>query len=380
MRAPLGRRLTGGRLTGGRLTGGLAPRGIAASYALGAAGGAAALALGLPLGMLLGSLIATGMAAAGGVRLLGQPVAVPQKWRYLLVPVIGVAIGANFAPEIAEKAARWWVTLLALPAFVPLAHGFGYLVYTRLGRIDARTAFFAAMPGGFIEALEMGERAGAAMPMLILLQFLRLTLCIVLIPLAFAAAFDQAVGSGSGLVRPGSATPMDLRDAAVLVACAVLGWWGAARLRLPAAVLVGPLALSAAAHVAGLTEAAPPDWAVVLTQWVLGTSLGARFAGFRGTQLWLALRLSALSVAGALLLAAAIAALLAAPVGEPVPAVILAFAPGGINEMSLVALSLQMGAVYVTIHHLARIVLAVLVARLAVPWLPGARGHGTGGL
>jgi uncharacterized protein len=54
-------------------------------------------------------------------------------------------------------------------------------------------------------------------------------------------------------------------------------------------------------------------------------------------------------------------------VGEPVPAVILAFAPGGINEMSLVALSLQLSTVYVTLHHLARIVLAVAVMRLRAP-------------
>jgi uncharacterized protein len=363
-----------------RLADGLAPQGIAATYALGAAAGTAALALGLPLGMLIGSLIAVGAAAASGRQLLGQPVAVPQRWRYVLVPVIGVAIGANFPPDLAAQAARWWVTLLALAAFVPLAHGLGFLVYRLLGRVDARTAFFAAMPGGFIEALEMGERAGAQMPMLIMLQFLRLTLCIVLIPLAFAIAFDQAVGSGAGLVRPGTESPMGLRDLAVLVGCAVLGWWGAARLRLPAAVLAGPLLLSAAAHVAGLTQASPPDWAIVLTQWVIGTSLGARFAGFRGAQLWLALRLSAISVAGALLLAAAIAELLAAPVGEPVPAVILAFAPGGINEMSLVALSLQMSTVYVTIHHLARIVLAVAVARLALPLLRAARDGSSDGL
>ncbi|MCC5968641.1 MAG: AbrB family transcriptional regulator [Pararhodobacter sp.] len=56
--------------------------------------------------------------------------------------------------------------------------------------------------------------------------------------------------------------------------------------------------------------------------------------------------------------------------GEPVPAVILAFAPGGITEMSLVALSLQLSAVYVTMHHLLRIVLAVIVARLGLALLP----------
>ncbi len=356
-----------------RLTGGLAPRGIAATYALGAAGGIVAMLAGLPLGMLIGSLVTVAVVAAAGVRILGQPVAVPQGWRYLLVPVIGIAIGATFPPDFAEQAARWWLSLVALLAFVPLAHALGYLVYSRLGRIEPRTAFFAAMPGGFIEALEMGEKSGAQMPLLITLQFLRLILCIVLIPLAFAVAFDQAVGSGSGLVRPGADVPIGLWDFSVLLGCAVLGWWGAARLRMPAAVLAGPLLLSAAAHVTGLTEATPPDWAILVTQWVVGTSLGARFSGFRGGLLWLALRLSAVYVAAALALAAAIAALIGGPVGEPKPAVILAFAPGGINEMSLVALSLQMSTVYVTIHHLARIILAVIVARLAVPLVPGLR-------
>jgi uncharacterized protein len=363
-----------------RVTGGLAPRGIAATFALGAAGGTAALVAGLPLGMLIGSLVTVAVAAAGGFRLLGQPVAVPQGWRYLLIPVIGVAIGATFPPDFAAQAARWWLSLVALAAFVPAAHLLGFLTYRRLGRIEPRTAFFAAMPGGFIEALEMGEKAGADMPMLIVLQFMRLILCIVLIPLAFAIAFDQAVGSGSGLVRPGADMPMSLWDLSVLVGCAVFGWWGASRLRLPAAVLAGPLLLSAAAHVSGLTQASPPDWAILVTQWVVGTSLGARFAGFRGGLLWLALRLSAVYVAAALLLAAAIAALFAGPVGEPMPAVILAFAPGGINEMSLVALSLQMSIVYVTVHHLARIVLAVIVARLAAPWVPGLGPRGADGL
>ena len=354
-----------------RLTGGLAPRGIAATFALGAAGGTVALLAGVPLGMLIGALVTVAIAAASGVKLLGEPVAVPQGWRYLLVPVIGIAIGATFPPDFADQAARWWLSLLALFAFVPLAHLLGYLVYRRMGGIEPRTAFFAAMPGGFIEALDMGEKAGAQMPLLITLQFLRLILCIVLIPLAFAVAFNQSVGSGSGLERPGADLPIGLWDFLILLGCGVFGWWGAARLRMPAAVLAGPLLLSAAVHVTGLTQATPPDWAILVTQWVVGSSLGARFSGFRGNLLWLSLRLSAVYVAAALLLAAAIAALIGGPVGEPKPAVILAFAPGGINEMSLVALSLQMSTVYVTIHHLVRIVLAVIVARLAVPLVPG---------
>ncbi|MEX1147168.1 MAG: AbrB family transcriptional regulator, partial [Sphingomonadales bacterium] len=51
-------------------------------------------------------------------------------------------------------------------------------------------------------------------------------------------------------------------------------------------------------------------------------------------------------------------------VGEPVAAVFLAFAPGGLAEMSLVALSLKMSVIYVTAHHVLRIMLAVGLAKL----------------
>jgi hypothetical protein len=65
-----------------------------------------------------------------------------------------------------------------------------------------------------------------------------------------------------------------------------------------------------------------------------------------------------------LALAMGVALLLGPFVGEPVAAVFLAFAPGGLAEMGLIALSLQMSVVYVTAHHILRIVLSVLFAQI----------------
>ena len=65
-------------------------------------------------------------------------------------------------------------------------------------------------------------------------------------------------------------------------------------------------------------------------------------------------------IGGAVLFAAALA-----PVaGEPVRGVFLAFAPGGLVEMGLIALGLKMSILYVTAHHLLRIILAVSAARV----------------
>lgn len=351
-----------------RLTDGIPPLTILATYALGGVGGLLAQMLGLPLAMLLGSMVTVAGLSALGFRVGGHPLSVPQRWRYVLVPVVGVAIGASFPPDFARQAMRWWVTMAALVAFIPVAQVLGYLVFARLGRLSPATAYFAAMPGGFIESLEMGEKSGADMPMLIMLQFLRLILCIVLIPIAFSVIEGHAVGSASGLAIGGVHPPLTAWDVAVMLALGAGGWAIAHRLRFPAAVLSGPLLMSGLAHAAGLTDAVPPVWAVLVTQWVMGSSLGVRLAGFTRGQAGVALALSALNVGLMLLLAAGIALALHDAVDEPVSAVILAFAPGGVSEMSLVALSLQLSAVYVTLHHLARIVLAVVVARVGLRW------------
>lgn len=355
------------------LTEGIPVRVILTTYGLGAVGSGFAWLAGLPLPMLLGALLAVGGAAMGRVRLFGHPPSVPQQLRYILVPVIGVAIGAAVPPDILSQVGLWWISVLALCVFVPAAHWLAYQLFRRVGGIDPPTAYFAAMPGGFIEALELGERAGARMDMLVALQFLRLALCILMIPLAFALVTGQPVGSGA-VIRPGEELGLTPTDAAVLIVAGLGGWRLALRLNMPAAVLSGPLLASAGAHALGLTAATSPEWAVAVTQWVMGSSLGARFARFSPQALWLAIRLAALSVAATLALASAMALVLAGPLGEPAPAVILAFAPGGISEMSLVALSLQLSMVFVTLHHLLRIVLAVLVAKLGLRFLPPAPG------
>jgi membrane AbrB-like protein len=340
------------------------PPGLGLALLLGALGGSAAQALHLPLGMLLGSLVVVGAVSILGWRPSGVTPAMPEPLRFFFVPVIGVSIGGAFTPQLMRDALLWWPSLLALALYLPLALGVGYLIYHRLGGIPKVTAFFGAVPGGLIETVVLGESAGADARMLTLLQFLRLILCIVLVPIGFTIATGHAVGSAAGVEMTGASAPITLRDTAIMLACGVAGYVIGKRLRFPAAIMTGPLFLSALAHLAGLTEAVPPGWALLLTQLVVGTSLGARFVGLPRSVLGRALVLAIVNAAVSLALAMGFALALAPVVAEPLAAVFLAFAPGGVAEMSLVALSLQLSVVYVSLHHVARIVLSVTVAQL----------------
>jgi membrane AbrB-like protein len=345
---------------------------IVLTLAIGATGGLVARALGLPLALLLGSLCAVGVSAALGLRPLGRGITVPQKLRLFFVPVIGVAIGGQFTPQVVAEMPGWWPSLLGLCLYVPAAHWLGYRMYRRFGGLSPVTAYFGAVPGGLIESVALGEEAGADGRMLVLLQFLRLILTIVFVPILFTVLTGHAVGSSGGAALHGADLPLGVADVAVLVSSGVVGYFAGQALRLPAAIMTGPLLVSAAAHLAGLTAGGPPDWAVAVTQLVVGSVLGARFAGLPKGALWLALRLAVVNVGAGLVLAYGFALALAGWAGQPAAAVFLAYAPGGLTEMSLVALSLQMSVVFVTAHHVARIGLSVTVARLFSGRLPRA--------
>jgi uncharacterized protein len=335
---------------------------------IGAVGGTLAHLARFPLGYLLGSLLAVGVIAAAGWRPLGRQMTLPARLRFSFVPVIGVAIGGGVTPEVAGQALGWWPTLLALCLFVPVAHALGFWIYRR-GGLAPKDAFFGAVPGGLIESVQLGEEAGADVRLLTVLQFLRLILTIVTVPMIFWAMTGQAVGSASGVAMVGADAVLGLWDVALLVVAGVVGAGLGRLLRLPGWIITGPIAVSALFHGLGWVEGVPPGWLIAATQVVLGAGLGARFAGVEQAMLLRAGRLAVVNGVAALALAFLFAEGLHLMVGEPVAAVFLAFAPGGLAEMSLVALSLQMSAIYVTAHHVARIVLAVGLAKAGGRWV-----------
>lgn len=337
--------------------------GVIVTLTLAVIGGLFATLLNLPLALLLGSLMAVGVVAMAGWRPFGQVMGLPPLFRLIAIPVIGVAIGGSFTPDILRQVPLWWSSLLALALYVPLAHLMAFAIY-RAGGVDRVAAYWGTVPGGLIESVTMGEEAGADPAMLVLMQFLRLILTIVAVPLLFVLLTGEAVGSGAGVELQGSDKPLGPWDMALLAVAGFGGFHLGHWLRLPAAVMTGPLLASAGVHLAGLTEGVPPAWAIAVTQVVVGAGLGARFAGMAGAALRRGAVLAVISNTALLGLAWGFALALAGVVGQPVTALFLAFAPGGITEMSLIALSLQISVVFVTLHHIVRIVLSVGIARL----------------
>ena len=321
---------------------------------VGTAGGALFAWLNLPLAWMLGAMVATTVASLGGAKLY-----VPGPARSIMIAVIGVLLGASFTPEILDKVREWPLTIGCLVLHLGVLAAVLFLYFHRIVGFDVPTAYFSAAPGGLTEMVITGGAMGADDRTIALVHASRVLLVVLTIPLWYR--YMTGVTTTPSSIGP-SIAATGLTDLAVLGACAVAGVAVGRLIRLPAYRLSGPLLASALVHATGLSASAPPWEVVAVAQVVVGSAVGARFTGvpvrrvigIMGAALVSAVVMLAATVAFALALAPA--------TGIDWRSIVLAYAPGGLAEMSLIALSLGIETAFVATHHVIRIGLIVVGA------------------
>ncbi|GGE25862.1 monooxygenase [Primorskyibacter flagellatus] len=334
---------------------------------LGALGGLAAQAVGLPLPFILGSLIVVALATQVSELVVRDPqrALLPPGFKFndtfraIFIAVIGMTIGTRITTEVLMSLPRAAFSFAALTLFVPLTFWVNYLIFRRVGGYDHPTALFSASPGGLYEAMLFGEQTGADMRQLMLAQFLRIIFVVTLLPIGMSLYVGHPVGSSGGMRFVAEGTGLEHLPVAALVVG--LGLYGGFRLHLPAAQLMGPLLLGALVTLSGLAVLDLPNWTLSASQIVIGTTLGTRFTGIRPAMLLRGAWLATLTVGAMLLIGTAMALALHPLSGEAVDVLLTSFAPGGVTEMALIALSLNANPAFVTLHHVYRIILTVFV-------------------
>nr|WP_172429848.1 AbrB family transcriptional regulator [Mameliella alba] len=331
----------------------------------GALGGGLASLVHLPMPWMLGGLFASALV----ILLWAPPIladySFPMPFRTGFVALIGVMIGTQVTAELVALAGKLPWTMAGLVVFVVLAHFGNMAIFRYLGGYDRATAFYSGTPGGLMESIVMGEGAGADIRILTAQQFLRIIVVITLLPLGLSLWMGAPVGSAAGLqsaMGQSRVTPLALLTIAL---AAGLGLYLARLIRLPAAQLSGPMILAALATVTGVLDLHLPIWLIASAQLVIGVSLGMRFKGVNMALLrrcaWLAL----VSVAYMLVLGGVLSALLWQITGIEWLHLLISFSPGGVAEMSIVALSLAANPALVSLHHVARILMTVVELSVA---------------
>ena len=312
--------------------------------------------LGLPLPFLFGPMSACLATALLGAKLsgFGQVSAAART-------ILGVTIGCSITPDVVNDLPRMAGSVALIPIYIAVIGVIGVPFFRYFCKFDAPTAYYAAMPGGLQDMILFGEEAGGNARILSLIHATRVLVIIVAAPILMTQVYDTPLTNPIGL----PARDLPLHEMGLMVLAAWVGWKGGERIGLFGASILGPLIVSAVLSLSGLIHSRPPAEAILAAQFFLGATIGAKYVGVTMSEM----RRVVVAGMAFMLVLTALAAGFAQAVthlglAEPVNA-LLAFAPGGQAELTIVTILAGGDLSYVITHHITRIVLVIIGAPIA---------------
>lgn len=313
----------------------------------------------MPMPFLFGGLFSTALLIIPNKLSVLNNFQFPNNFRLMFLSIIGVMIGGTLNKEIVNSFQYIWISLLAITTFVLLAHGINYFIFRFLGKYDHVTAFYSGAPGGLIESMTLGEQAGADIRILSIQHFIRIILVILIVPSAFFIWKGELFGSAGGIEL--STLPTSYFDWLTIFFLALIGIGFGKLVNIPAKQFVCPLIIGAAGSITEIASFSNPNYLMNICQLVIGVALGCRFSGITKNLIVRTVFLGLASVFSMQIIGLVISIILSNYIGQDLEVLLICFAAGGVTEMSLIALSLSVSPVYVTAHHVFRIILTVML-------------------
>ncbi len=327
----------------------------AMALASGVAGGALFCLLHLPMPWLLGALCGTALSA-----MTGKKVAVPGWLRSGVLVVVGLMIGSGIHQDSLAEIARWPLTMAGVSVYVAVVIATIYRFLRRFARFDPVTAYFAASPGGILMMTTLGGSFGGRERDIALIHAVR----VVLVLFTIVVGYDLMLGSGTTGTSAAAASHPTWLQAGIWVTLGAAGWLLGQLLRLPSASMLGPFLLIAVVQLLGFSVPHLPDFPLLVAEVVLGSGIGSDFVGVTPKELLRGMIISFFVSLWMLVLSLLFSLALAPFAGMSPASLFLAFSPGGLSAISLVALALNIDPAFVTTHNVLRVLLILFASPL----------------
>ena len=309
----------------------------------------------LPLPWLLGPIFACLIASLCGTPMRGIKVV-----NDAMRTILGVAVGATFTSTLLASMPGMWPTLLMIPVMTSCIGVIGVFYFQRLWGFDFATSYYSSMPGGLQDMLVFGEEAGGNVRALSLIHATRIMVIVVALPFLLTWVWEADLSNPPGV----PATTIEPLQLGIMLFCGIAGWQIAKRLGMFGATILGPLLLAAALALTGILQHRPPVEAIWAAQFFIGMGVGSKYAGVTmaevRTDVTAGLGFCVILLVLTLIFAETIHLLDLAPPMET----ILAFAPGGQAELTVLALIVGADMAFVVAHHVLRIFVVILGAPL----------------
>jgi hypothetical protein len=320
------------------------------TLAIGSAGGLLFLWANLPGGLISGAMIAVGVAA-----IAGRPLSVPAVVTQTVLVLLGISLGSVVSRQLIQHVSAYPLTigLLALATFCST---FGSSLYLqRVHGWDRTSAFLAGSPGALSQITILAVERGADLPAIAVVQTMRVIILTAALPLVLAMTGIAASPTPAGAVA--IASPLELVE---LIATALAAALLLRLVKFPASWMFGAMIASSVLHGTGIVEGGLPPWVRGVALVGIGALIGSRFARMKPKVLLGHIHAALGSFAIAIVISGIFVAIIALTTHVRFSDVIVAFAPGAMDAMLALALTLHIDPIFVGAHHLSRFVFVTI--------------------
>ena len=313
---------------------------------LGAAGGLLFLWANLPGGLISGAMAAVGIAA-----LAGRPLHMPPILTQTVLVLLGITLGSLVSRQLIQHMSAYPLTigLLALATFCMTFGSSFYL--QRMHGWDPTSALLAASPGALSQITVLAAEKGADVPAIAVVQTMRVIILTAALPLVLA--LTGIAPSAPPVFASVVAAPLEL---AALIAAAIAVALLLRLAKFPASWMFGAMIASSVLHGTALIEGGLPPWMRGVALIGIGAVIGTRFSRIKKSTLLSHVNAGLGSFAVAIIISAIFVAVILLTTNVRFADVVVAFAPGAMDAMLALALTLHIDPIFVGAHHLSRFV------------------------
>ncbi|CAI6069371.1 AbrB family transcriptional regulator [Cohnella sp. JJ-181] len=302
------------------------------------AGGFIMYILHLPLPWLLGPMLGVLIGSSIWPRSYYWPGSV----RNAGMIVVGYTIGLSLTGAALREMGGQLPTMMLMTALLLLLCAGLAAAVAKLSGISYLTALMGSIPGGLTQVLALAEETkGVNLTVVTIIQVVRLMLIVVCIPLLIfspifgfhASAASDAANMAAAHADWSGLWPNLPVYAAVCIACALLGH----KIRFPTAFLLAPALGAALLQGAGVTGPALPSPFIDAAQLTIGAYVGLLLKPGGLERKLRTVSLAVMSGIGLLACAIGLSLLLTKLHPLSLPTALLSLAPGGMDQMGIVA-------------------------------------------
>ena len=313
---------------------------------IGGTGGLLFLWANLPGGLISGAMFAVGIAA-----LAGRPLVLPPVLAQTVLLLLGITLGSLVSRQLIQLIGAY-PRSIGLLALATVCSTFGSCFYLqRFHGWDQTSALLAGSPGALSQIVTLAAEKGADVAAIAVVQTVRVIILTAALPLVLV--LSGMTPSAPPAIAVVIASPAEL---AVLIAASVAMALLLRLAKFPAGWMFGAMIASSLLHGTSLIEGGLPPWMRGVALVGIGALIGTRFARMKRSTLLSHVNASLGSFAVAIVISAIFVGIIAMTTQVRFADIVVAFAPGAMDAMLALALTLHIDPIFVGAHHLSRFV------------------------